>query len=154
MTKHLTALIAFLIMIGSQVSSEGVCEAVTGSIDIVTDLDATKDSLVAMEQQSQSGDLRAQGSLIDFESRHGLGSIVAIMTNNYEEWLAEKDCGTVDMLRPRWAGFDKQRLIELCLRHLPEITLGRGESRIVRVSQSNIFLRYDSTGTCRSYRYD
>ena len=164
--KHLTKpirainfmVLAFLMTIGSQVSAQAICETVRGRIAIVTDQAAAKDSLLIIEQQLSSEDimerLKAENAFLDYERRYGSGSINALMTNNYEEWLAEQDCGTVDELRPRGAGFDKQTLIDLCLRHFPEVTIGKDDTHIVRISQSNIFLLYDYKGRCRSYRYD
>ena len=164
--KHLTKpiraihlmVLAFLMTIGSQVSAQAICETVRGRIAIVTDQAAAKDSLLVIEQQLSSEDYMertgAEVAVIEYEQRYGRGSFNALMTNNYEKWLAEQDCGTVDELRPREAGFDKQTLIDLCLRHFPHVTIGKSDTHIVRISQSNIFLLYDSRGRCRSYRYD
>ena len=158
MTKHFTVLTTFLMVACSQVSAQAICETVRGRLAIVTDQAAAKDSLIAIEQQLSSGDFTertaAQLSKSDFEQRHGYGSFNALITNSYKEWLAEQDCGTVDELRPRGAGFDKKTLIDLCLRHFPEVTIGKSDTHIVRVSQSNIILLYDYRCRCRSYRYD
>ena len=166
MTKHLTKpiraihflVLAFLMTIGSQVSAQTICETVRGRIAIVTDQAAAKDSLLVIEQQLSSEDtmeqIEAEMAFGDYERRYGRGSIKALMANNYEEWLAEQDCGTVYKLQPQGAGFEKQTLIDLCLRHFPEVTIGKSDTHIVRVSQSNIFLLYDHRGGCRSYRYD
>jgi len=158
MTKHFTVLTALLMVACSQVSAQAICDTVRGRLAIVTDQAAAKDSLIAIEQQLSSGGLTertaAQISKSEYEGRHGRGSFNALITNSYKEWLAEQNCGIVDELRPRGAGFDKQILIDLCLRHFPEVTIGKSDTHIVRPSNSDIILIYDNRGRCRSYRYD
>ena len=131
MIKHLTVLAAFLMVACSQVSAQAICDTVRGRLAIVTDQAAAKDSLIAIEQQLSSGDFTertgAQISKSNYEQQHGYGSFNALITNSYEEWLAEQDCGTVDELRPQGAHFDKQILIDLCLRHFPEVTIGKSD---------------------------
>ena len=87
MMKHIAVLLAFLMMIGSQVSAQAICETVRGRIAIVTDQAAAKDALLVIVQQLSSEDMmeriEAENASRDYERRYGRGSINALMTNNY-----------------------------------------------------------------------
>ena len=57
-------------------------------------------------------------------------------------------------LQPKRVTIPKQELIELCLKHLPEnIVLVEG-SYLVRIKDTNKFLRYTDSGSCYLKQYD
>ena len=57
-------------------------------------------------------------------------------------------------LQPKRVTIPKQELIELCLKHLPEnIVLVEG-SYLVRIKNTNKFLRYTDSGSCYLKQYD
>ena len=63
---------------------------------------------------------------------------------------AEKENG----LQPKRVTIPKQELIELCLKHLPEnIVLVEG-SYLVRIKNTNRFLRYTDSGSCYLKQYN
>ena len=63
---------------------------------------------------------------------------------------AEKENG----LQPKRVTIPKQELIELCLKHLPEnIVLVEG-SYLVRIKNTNRFLRYTESGSCYLKQYN
>ena len=63
---------------------------------------------------------------------------------------AEKENG----LQPKRVTILKQELIELCLKHLPEnIVLVEG-SYLVRIKNTNRFLRYTDSGSCYLKQYN
>ena len=57
-------------------------------------------------------------------------------------------------LQPKRVTIPKQELIELCLKHLPEnIVLVEG-SYLVRIKNTNWFLRYTDSGSCYLKQYN
>ena len=64
--------------------------------------------------------------------------------------IAEKENG----LQPKRVAIPKQELIELCLKHLPQnIVLVEG-SYLVRIKNTNRFLRYTDSGSCYLKQYN
>ncbi len=57
-------------------------------------------------------------------------------------------------LQPKRVTIPKRELIELCLKHLPEnIVLVEG-SYLVRIKNTNRFLRYTDSGSCYLKQYN
>ena len=62
---------------------------------------------------------------------------------------ADKENG----LQPKRVSIPKEELIELCLKHLPEkIVLVEG-SYLVRIKETDKFLRYTDSGSCYLKQY-
>ena len=56
-------------------------------------------------------------------------------------------------LQPKRVSIPKQKLIELCLKHLPKnIVLVEG-SYLVRIKETDKFLRYTDSGSCYLKQY-
>ena len=166
MTSHLTKpirairfmVLAFLMMLGSQAKAAGTCDTVKGSIVIIEDRSTVLNLWRQLGLKLQSSDILEQMDtnmqIGAFERKYGRGSGKALALNYYDTWLTKQGCGVVDDVRPKRIGMDKQKLIKLCLEHLPKTTLETGAIRMVRMYNSNVFLVYGEKGKCSSYSYD
>jgi len=166
MTSHLTKpiraihfmVLAFLMTLGTQAKAAGTCDTVKGSIVIIEDRSTVLNLWRQLELKLQSSDILEQlGTPLEiraFEGKYARGSGKALALNHYDEWLTKQGCGVVGDVRPKRIGMDKQKLIKLCLQHLPKTTLERGAIRMVRMNDSNVFLVYGEKGKCSSYSYN
>ena len=82
--------------------------------------------------------------------RLSLPSLALVIVLLSTQVSAEQENG----LQPKRVTIPKQELIELCLKHLPEnIVLVEG-SYLVRIKNTNKFLRYTDSGSCYLKQYD
>ena len=82
--------------------------------------------------------------------RLSLPPLALVIVLLFTQVSAEQENG----LQPKRVTIPKQELIQLCLKHLPEnIVLVEG-SYLVRIKDTNKFLRYTDSGSCYLKQYD